>query len=549
MKYDNEFKEMFQSKGVAIDTETSSISGKKKDSLHFKKCGIRCIGFAYRVGGNLKSFSATPDEIDLFALRDLLSGKVKLLGHNLKFDLKVLYANDPVEAQNIYADTYIMARLLNENQDCDLDSLARNYLNDSKLGSFDEGDIEKLKIYCAKDAELTYRLAEKFYPELEKQNLVDLFKIEMKVVDRFYSAEIKGIDIDTEYLKELSKKYARHTSRIRRTITKITGCEINLNSNKQLCELLYIGLHLPILRQTKKESASTDTRTLELLSRRGHKIAKWILLYRHWKMLVQHIDTLIGEQIDGKVYPTFKTYGTETGRFSCANPNLQQIPSRTKESKAIRKAFKGNLIIADYSNVELRLLAHFTRDPKLLAVYRVGGSGDLHKTTAELLGVDRQVAKTINFGISYGMGYKKLAEKLHIDEVTAEDYIKAWYKTYCMVQPWKDMIVNTCKKYGYVKSLMGRKRRLSFTGMNKYQIFSQEREVINFVIQGSSADITKKAIAELHGEDIRLQVHDELVIYKSKRTVEEVKQIMESVTKLNVPLIVDINECTSWDEK
>lgn len=547
MLYDQQFREMASAKGVAIDTETNSVSGKKKDSLHFRRCGIRCVGFAYKVGGEIKSFAATPDDIDLLALRALITTQ-KLIGHNVKFDLKVLYNNDPVEATNIYADTYIMARLLDENQDCDLDSLARNYLGDSKQGSYEEEDIEKLKAYCAKDAELTYRLAEKFYPMLEKQCLLDLFKIEMKVVDRFYRAEIKGVDVDVEYLRRLSAKYTRHTERIKRVIYRTTG-EINLNSNKQLCEVLYGKLSLPVLRQTKKESASTDTRTLELLGRRGHKIAKWILLYRHWEMLVRHIDKLVGENIDGKIYPTFKTYGTETGRFSCADPNLQQIPSKTPESKAIRKSFKGELIIGDYSNVELRLLAHFTRDPKLLAVYRVGGSGDLHQSTAELLHVDRQVAKTINFGISYGMGYKKLAEALNIDEVTAEDYIKAWYKTYSMVQPWKDMIVNTCKKYGYVKSLMGRKRRLSFTGMNKYQIFSQEREVINFVIQGSSADITKKAIAELHGEDIRLQVHDELVIYKGKRTVEEIKFIMENVTKLLVPLTVEIGECNSWDEK
>lgn len=547
MKYDEQFKEMLTARGVAIDTETSSISGKKKDSLHFKKCGIRCIGFAYRIGSDIKSFAVTPEEIDIIELKLLLS-RQKLIGHNIKFDLKVCQNVTSCEAHNIYADTYIMARLLDENQDCDLDSLARNYLGDSKQGSFEEEDIEKLKAYCAKDAELTYRLAEKFYPMLEKQCLLDLFKIEMKVVDRFYRAEIKGVDIDLEYLRRLSAKYTRHTARIERTIQSVLG-SINLNSNKQLCNALYVDQKLPVLRKTKKESASTDTRTLELLSRKGHKIAKWILLYRHWEMLVRHIDKLIGEQIDGKIYPTFKTYGTETGRFSCADPNLQQIPSKTRESKAIRRGFKGNLIIGDYSNVELRLLAHFTRDPRLLAVYRSGGSGDLHQSTAELLEVDRQTAKTINFGISYGMGYKKLAEALNIDEVTAENYIKAWYKTYCMVQPWKDMIVNTCKKYGYVKSLMGRKRRLSFTGMNKYQIFSQEREVINFVIQGSSADITKKAIAELSGEDIRLQVHDELVIYKSKRTVEEIKFIMENVTKLLVPLTVEINECESWDEK
>jgi DNA polymerase-1 len=270
-------------------------------------------------------------------------------------------------------------------------------------------------------------------------------------------------------------------------------------------------------------------------------------------MLTRHINKLIDEQINGKLYCTFNTLGTETGRFSCKEPNLQQIPSKTKESLAIRKAFEGNLAIGDYSNVELRLLAHYTRDPKLLEIYGPTGHGDLHKTTAESLGIDRTKAKTINFGISYGIGSKNLAEQLGIDKELAQHYIDEWYRLYKGVEPWKRMIVNTCRKYGFVQSIGGRRRHINFSGLGKYQTYDAERECVNFVIQGSSADITKMAIVDLQNEDIRLQVHDELVMYNPKMPLDALQSIMEGVLKkrgifFRVPLTVDLKACKTWGD-
>ena len=262
-------------------------------------------------------------------------------------------------------------------------------------------------------------------------------------------------------------------------------------------------------------------------------------------MLCRHIQKLTKESINGKIYPTFNAIGTETGRFSCKEPNLQQIPSRTSESLAIRRGFTGNLVVADYSNVELRLLAHFSRDVRLLDTY-IKGNGDLHATTAEALNISRANAKTINFGISYGMGPRKLAEDLNIDIELAKKYIADWYSAYPYVTAWKNQTIAMCKRYGFVTSLLGRKRRIDFNSLPFNEQWKAEREAVNFVIQGSSADITKLAIAALKDEDIRLQIHDEIVVYNPKRTLEEIKTAMEGVVQLRIPLIVDAVSCTNW---
>jgi DNA polymerase-1 len=545
---DLSIEKLFNSKGFALDVETTSISGKKRDNLHFKKCTIRCVGFYSKETG---AFALSKEEINPVQMRQLMESDVKKIGHNIKFDAKVISEAFKCHVKAIYLDSSIEAKLLDENENHDLDSLSRRYIDDSKQGSYDEEDIEKLKAYCAHDAELSYKLAELFYGKLKEQKLLPLLEIEMGVVRKMCEAELKGVNVDVKCLEKLSRKYTRNVERITSKIYKVIGHEFNINSPKQLTDILYIEQKMPVLRQTLKQSASTDTKTMSLLSSKGHRIADWILLYRHWEMLVRHIDKLIKEQIDGQLYCTFNTLGTETGRFSCSNPNLQQIPSKTKESLAIRKAFTGNIIVGDYSNVELRLLAHYSKDPRLLSIYGPGGHGDLHKVTSESLGIDRGRAKTINFGISYGIGSKNLGEQLGVSKEQAQDYIDKWYATYKGVQPCKDMIIATCKKYGYVSTIGGRRRHIRFQGLDRYGTYAAERECVNSVIQGSSADITKMAIVDMMDEDVRLQVHDELCVYNPKRPLAELGGIMEGVLKkrgifFRVPLIVDYKAVKSW---
>jgi DNA polymerase-1 len=482
----------------------------------------------------------------------LLSSYTKKIGANLKFDIKTLSKKFAEIEPTTYFDVTIASKLLDENGDHDLETLAQKYLGTEmwKLDYKVEHTLEEWKAHCLKDTEILLPLADKMYTLLEDKNLLDLFAQEMIVQKVFTKAEIKGVPVDTEYLTSLLIKYRRHICRIEKLVFKYSGIEFNVNSTKQLADLLYNKYALPILTRTIKGEPSTDTKTLAKLTKCQTlcKIPQAVLLYRHWEMLARHIEKLLGESIDGKIYATFNTIGTETGRFSSTEPNLQQIPSKTHESRAIRKAFVGPMVVLDYSNVELRLLAHFTRDPELLKVYQPGGPGDLHQTTADKLGISRNQAKTINFGISYGMGPKKLSESINVSEDTAREMLDAWFRLYAFVNPWKRLIVNQIKKYGFVRSIGSRMRRINYSSLAMREQYSAEREAVNFVIQGSSADITKYAIARLQDEDIRMQVHDEIVIYNPKRTLEEIKQLAETVVTLKVPLVVDIKLCERWSD-
>lgn len=554
--------------------ETTSVSGLKKDNLHFKKNEVICVAFA----DDNTSFSVTYAEImeQWQVFKELMTNpKYLKVGHNLKFDAKCITGSFNIKVEGLWFDSHIAACLLNETEPHGLKALAKKYLK-KEWGEFTDyigwlklqetelkpkeikhlasekfkysAYLSELKEYNRMDAVYTWKLAQFQKSKLIQQRLWDLFKIEMEVLDVFYTGEIDGVHVELDYLEVLSKKYSRHVTQIEKWIYKHTQEEFNINSGQQLGHVLYDLKKLPIVKKSPKGAPSTDAGTLKRLSQDGFRFVDSILLHKHWEMLLRHIDKLIKESINGRVYPTFNTVGTETGRFSCKEPNLQQIPSKTKESLAIRESFTGNLLVADYSNVELRLLAHYTRDPRLLEVYKPGGSGDLHAQTAELLGVTRSHAKTINFGIGYGMGPRKLAADLQITEEQAKDYIDRWYATYSRVQPWKDMIINTCKKYGFVRSIGGRKRRIDFNKLAYNEHWGAEREVVNFVIQGSSADITKMAIAQLKEEKVLMQVHDELVIDMegSGRNLEEIKVIMENVVQLKVPLIADAKLCENW---
>lgn len=540
---------LLESPGFSIDIETMSLSGKKKDNLHFKKMKIRCIAVATDSAG----VCFTPEEIqetdDLAIFEEAITNpKYKKVGHNLKFDLKCIYTQFGFRGTTHF-DTAIAAKLLDESAEHGLEYTASRYLKIQpyKLDYKEEHTIEEWKKHCLQDAKYTLSLAHLFEQRLKTELLWPIFKTEMEVQNVFTNAEIIGIPVDSEYLVRLLLRYRRHTKRIEKSVFKLLGVEINLDSPRQLADMLYNKFGFKIEKENKT-GPSTDAKTLENLSKQENPnpLPRWLLVRKHWEMLARHIEKLAKESIDGRIYPTFNTIGTETGRFSCSDPNLQQIPSKTKESLAIRRGFPGNLCVFDYSNVELRLLAHFTADPKLLAIYRPGGSGDLHTHTAETLGVTRGMAKTINFGISYGMGPKRLAEALEITETKAKEYLEEWYRQYRYVNDWKKMIINTVKKYGFVRSIGGRKRRIAINSLPVREQWKAEREIINFVIQGSSADITKMAIVALKDEDIRLQVHDEIIIHNPKRSLEEIKHIAANVVKLKVPLDIDIALCNNW---
>ena len=565
---------LLNSRGLCFDIETLSETNSKRDNLHHKTAQIRCVGFATDKTEFAMTWAEIMDEIDLFE-QIMTDPKIYKINQNIKFDSKVVSELCGFQVYPLYFDTHVASMLLDENDKHDLESLCVKYLKTTtwKLDYKAEHPIHEWLEHAKNDARKTYDLATYQADQLDSQHLRDLFKVEMEVVTAMYKGELAGVDVDVPYMQKLVDKYTRHTLRVRKCMDRylikqninsisvirkkakavvqenIATSEINYNSPAQLSALLYDTLKYPVLSSTETGKDSTGKMAILKMTREGYEFAKYLSTYRHWIKLCEHIQKLIDSAIEGKIFCTFNTCGTETGRFSCKEPNLQQIPSKTAESLKIRKAFTGPLIVLDYSNVELRLLAHFTRDPKLLAVYREGGSGDLHALTAEKLGISRSHAKTVNFGIGYGMSWKKLSDDLGLDELTSRKYIDDWYRLYSQVTPWKSMICNTMKKYGFVRSIGGRKRRvLDINSSNRYDRFAAERETINFVIQGSSADITKKAIAALKDYDIRMQVHDEIVIADHGYDIEKIRTLAEGVVKLIVPLKVDIKACADWSE-
>ena len=406
--------------------------------------------------------------------------------------------------------------------------------------------------------------------ELKKEGLEKLYReIELPLIYVLYKMEKRGVLFDREYLEGFGRELDEKSKGIEREIFEIAGEEFNLNSPKQLANILFEKLRLKPLKRTKS-GYSTDVETLTSLALEGHKIAELLLEYRKLtklnstfvKGILKHMDK------EGRVHTTFIQTGTATGRLSSAEPNLQNLPVSDEISKKIRYAVTApegyTLVWADYSQIELRVLAHLSGDEKLIEAYRKGR--DIHTETASHLfgvspdGVDeklRRVAKTVNFGIIYGMSPHGLSERLGIPVKEAEEYIERYFEKFPRV---KDYIENTLKEAyekGYVKTIFGRVRPLPELRSSNRNIRSfGERAAVNATIQGSAADIMKLAMVKLYkkleklGAYMVLQVHDEIVIEapeeKAEEIVKTVRETMENVIELLVPLTVDVNVGKHW---
>ncbi len=404
--------------------------------------------------------------------------------------------------------------------------------------------------------------------ELKKEGLEKLYReIELPLIYVLYKMEKRGVLFDREYLEGFGRELDEKSKDIEREIFEIAGEEFNLNSPKQLANILFEKLRLKPLKRTKS-GYSTDVETLTSLALEGHKIAELLLEYRKLtklnstfvKGILKHMDK------EGRVHTTFIQTGTATGRLSSAEPNLQNLPVSDEISKKIRYAVTApegyTLVWADYSQIELRVLAHLSEDEKLIEAYRKGR--DIHTETASHLfgvspdGVDeklRRVAKTVNFGIIYGMSPHGLSERLGIPVKEAEEYIERYFEKFPRV---KDYIENTLKEAyekGYVKTIFGRVRPLPELRSSNRNIRSfGERAAVNATIQGSAADIMKLAMVKLHTKlknaYMVLQVHDEIVIEapeeKAEEIVKTVRETMENVIELLVPLTVDVNAGKHW---
>lgn len=518
--------------------------------------------------------------------RDILENdKINKLGHNIKEEILVSLRYG-THINGVIFDSMIGQYLLNPSQnDYSLKVLANEYLNTPIIGkedilgtgkskkTFGEISLDERVSYIANELEIISRLEGLIKDLIKSQNMERLFyEVELPLISVLASMEYIGFTVDVEKLKELGEEFDEKIEVLTQSIYGLAGEEFNINSPKQLGEILFEKLKLPVIKKTKT-GYSTNAEVLESLTE-VHPIAEKILEYRQLvKLKSTYVDGLISviDKNTGKVHSSFNQTITTTGRISSTEPNLQNIPIRTEEGRKIRKVFVPSsseyvLVDADYSQIELRVLASIADDPKLKEAFFTGE--DIHrKTASEVFGVKleevtplmRSRAKAVNFGIVYGISDYGLARDLKISRKEAKQYIDNYLKNYVKVKEYMQNIVEQGRTKGYVETILHRRRYLPELASKNYNIRSfGERMAMNTPIQGSAADIIKLAMVNVYNElrkrnmksRLILQVHDELIIEAHRDEVEEVKvllkNLMENAIKLNVPLSVDMEIGDSW---
>lgn len=573
----------------AFDTETTSL-----DYMSAKIVGV---SFANEAGHAAylpfaHDYMGAPKQLDkAFVLNELKpileNPNIKKIGQNIKYDIEVL-RNENIHMQGATFDTMMESYVLDSaGNRHDMDSLALKYLGwrtitfeeiagkGVKQLTFNEIELEKAAKYAAEDADVTLRLHQTLWPRVAKETgLQRIFnEVEMPLISVLAEMEYGGVLIDPEKLRKQGEELDKRLRELEQEAFMLAENEFNINSPKQLQEVLYQKLKLPILQKTPTGQASTADNVLQELAL-DFALPRIIIEFRSLSKLMSTYTNRLVEQINprtGRVHTSYNQTGTSTGRLSSSEPNLQNIPVRTAEGRRIRQAFiapKGyQLISADYSQIELRLMAHISEDPNLLHAFQ--HNLDIHKATAaEVWGVAlddvtaemRRDAKAINFGLIYGMSAFGLTQQLKIDRKSAQNYIDRYFARYPNVRAYMDNARQQAKEKGYVETLMG--RRLYIPDINASQIPRQkaaERAAINAPLQGSAADIIKLAMIRIdkwiRDEKINakmiMQVHDELVFEVAENDIEKVKegirQHMSQVLALRVPLLVSIGSGENWD--
>ncbi|MBW1974232.1 MAG: DNA polymerase I [Deltaproteobacteria bacterium] len=510
-------------------------------------------------------------------------------GQNLKYE-RVVLSHYGVNLRGIQFDTMIASYLLEPGQHAHrLEWIVERYLGERMLSykeltstgiggkkvlSFAEVPVDKAAEYAGADAEVVVRLVPLLKERLEQEGLISLFyELEMPLVEVLADMERCGVRVDTKVLKNLSKELDERLRDCEQKIYELAGIEFNIQSPKQLAEILFDKLGLPVVKKTKT-GPSTDMSVLETLAPM-HPIVQEILAYRSLaKLKNTYVDALpkMVNQRTGRIHTSYNQTVTATGRLSSSDPNLQNIPIRTGEGKRIREAFipeEGMIFLsADYSQIELRILAHYSEDEGLIEAFRRGE--DIHSRTAsEIFHVPldkvtpdmRRFAKTINFGIIYGMGPYGLSKALGVSKREAKEIIDRYFNRYSGVRRFIEKTIEEATERGFCRTLMGRIRHIPELQDRSRTIRQQgERLAVNTTIQGSAADIIKKAMISIFKKlsDRRpsarmvLQVHDELVLEVADNELEEIKSLvkeeMENVVDLKVPLVVDVGIGKNWAE-
>lgn len=506
-------------------------------------------------------------EYVLNELKPLLeSNEIKKIGHNLKSALIVL-ANYNIRLNGINFDTQIASYLLNPDRKHNLEDLILNYYETAISGKEKEGEYACLK------ADFILKLSDEILkPKLEEENLITLFEeIEIPLIDILAQMELDGIKINITYLKELSQEFGYKLNNLDKEICDLAGAKFNINSSKQLGFILFEKLKMPVIKKTKT-GYSTDENVLKELSN-YHPLPDKLLEYRELsKLKSTYVDVLsqLVNSVTHRVHTSYNQTIAATGRLTSSNPNLQNIPIRTELGNRIREAFipeEGCILLsADYSQIELRLLAHISKDQRLIASFI--NNEDIHTQTAiEIFGGShslvtqdmRRAAKVVNFGITYGMSAYGLSQELKITPSQAKEMIERYFERYPAVKNYIDRTIEETKLKGYVSTLWGRKRYLpEINSTNKFLREFAYRQTVNMPIQGSCADLIKIAMIEIYKRldrqkaKILLQVHDELVFEVKEDSLDEIttliKDCMEGIGEFLVPLKVDVHVGKNWGQ-
>ena len=577
---------------IAIDTETSSLDPHQANLVGISlstKIGKACyIPIGHAEGNNLQELRV------IKILKPILEDiSIKKIGQNIKFDYIVLYHRGI--NMNSMEDTMLMSYVLDAGKNRhNMDTLSEIHLHHKTISfkdlvgtgkkqiNFSEVNINNAKDYAAEDADITFRLYKIFLNNLKSEKLTNIYEIfEKPLIKILALMEIKGIKLDKNFLKSLSVKFDKKIKLLENEIFKISKKEFKIGSTKQLGEVMYNEMKISSLKKTKKGSFATSATVLEDLAFRGHKLPKLVLDWRQvTKLKNTYSDSLI-EHINLKtkrVHTSFLLAATTTGRLASSDPNLQNIPIKSDDGKDIRKAFIAEenflLISADYNQIEMRILADLADVKELKKAFK--NNEDIHSLTASqvfnvsIKKVDsdmRRKAKTINFGIIYGISQYGLAKQIGVSNVEAEDFLKSYFLKFPEIKDYMESTIKFCRKSGYVSNIFG--RRTHITGINdkNFNIRNfQERAAINAPIQGSASEIMRLAMIRINRkfEGIKklkckmlLQIHDELIFEVIEKEVNNyskiIKDEMSSVKdsdlhSFSLPLSVDINVGDNWGD-
>ena len=575
---------------LAIDTETTSVDPHQASLVGISlssKVGKACyIPVGHKSKKNLDKKSV------LSKLKPLLEDpSIKKIGQNIKFDFIILYREgisiSPME------DTMLMSYVLDAGKNRhNMDTLSELHLghktttfkelvgSGKKEINFSDVELDKAKDYAAEDADITFRLYKKFIKNLKSEKMINIYEIfEKPMIEILAFMEMKGIKIDSNFLKFLSLKFEKKIEKLEKEIFKIAQKEFNIGSPKQLGDIIYNDLKIAGLKKTKKGGFATNASVLEDLAFKGHKFPQLVLDWRQVSKLKNTYSDALPEHVNPttkRVHTSFLLAATTTGRLASSDPNLQNIPIKSEDGKDIRKAFiaekNHTLISADYNQIEMRILADLAGVKELKKAFK--NNEDIHSLTAsQIFNIDikkvdqdqRRKAKAINFGIIYGISQYGLAKQINVSNYEAEEFLNAYFAKFPEIKIYMDDTIKFCRKSGYVNNIFGRRSHFNAINDKNFNVRNfQERAAINAPIQGSASEIMRLAMIRLQKNlsenkklksKMLLQIHDELIFEVPKDEVTEmtkiIKKEMTSVSEsehhsFSTPLTVDINIGDNW---